>query len=209
VIVGGRGGYEEGYRGAPCLWGTEPGSLVKELTDHWPVAGQTVADLGAGEGKNAYFLAGHNADVTAVEVSAVAIENGLRRFGPCSNVQWNQTDVTSFAMTPESFDIVICYGLLHCLPTESTICSEVARYQESTATGGWHILCAFNDRHQDLTAHPGFEPTLLPHDSYAELYAAWDIFTESDADLTETHPHNRIPHTHSMTRILARKPPNA
>lgn len=206
MIAAGKGGYEEGYRGAPCLWGTEPGSLVMALIGRAAVAGRTVADLGAGEGKNAYFLAGRGAEVTAVEVSAEAIDNGVKRFGRCPHVHWNHADATSFEMAPESFDIVICYGLLHCLPTESLVRSEIVRYQTGTAIGGWHVLCAFNDRHQELTAHPGFDPTLLPHETYTELYSAWDLFVESDTDLTETHPHNRIPHTHSMTRILARKP---
>ena len=27
----------------------------------------------------------------------------------------------------------------------------------------------------------------------------------SDTDLVETHPHNQVRHTHSMTRLIARK----
>lgn len=204
-----QGGYEEGYRGSPCFWGTEPGSLVRALTAHTTVTSRKVADLGAGEGKNAYFLATQDADVTAVEVSGTAIVNGLRVFGHSARVRWLQADVTTFRILPEAFDVIICYGLLHCMPNESTIRSEIARYQAGTVAGGWHVLCAFNSRHQELTAHPDFKPTLLSHSTYSGLYSEWEVLVASDTDLTETHPHNLITHTHSMTRILARKPSNA
>lgn len=72
-------------------------------------------------------------------------------------------------------------------------------------SGAYNVICAFNVRRQELDAHPGFSPTLLSHEDYLAAYASWDLVKESDSDLTETHPHNNLEHTHSMTRILARK----
>jgi tellurite methyltransferase len=206
LSTGQTGGYEEGYEGSSCLWGGEPGNLVRQLLEHTSVAGREVLDLGAGEGKNAYFLADRGAEVTAVELSAPAIENGQRRFGESASVKWVRSDVADFPLEPKAAEIIVCYGLLHCL---DDISSEVRRFQGGTKPGGWHVICAFNDRFQDLSAHPGFRPTLLPHVAYLALYAGWEIVAASDLDLTETHPHNGITHTHSMTRILARLPTHA
>ena len=81
--------------------------------------------------------------------------------------------------------------------------------RNATIPGGFNVVCAFNARHQDLTAHPGFAPVLLPHDEYTALYTHWQLLHSTDSDLSEVHPHNGIRHTHSMTRIIARKPKHA
>jgi hypothetical protein len=39
-----------------------------------------------------------------------------------------------------------------------------------------------------------------------DRYGKWEIQYESDEDLEESHPNNNIAHSHSITRILARKP---
>lgn len=199
------GGYEEGYERSSCLWGGEPGSLVRRLAATTQLAGSAVLDLGAGEGKNAHFLASQGAKVTAVELSEAAISNGRKRFGESPNVTWIHSDVGGFAVQDASFNIVVCYGLLHCLSSSGEIASEVERYQRGTTVGGWHVVCAFNSRFQDLSAHPGFNPTLLSHEDYLDLYLDWEVIFTSDQDLHEVHPHNGIAHTHSMTRILARR----
>jgi ubiquinone/menaquinone biosynthesis C-methylase UbiE len=200
------GGYEEGYAGSSCLWGVEPGSLVRGLLDHTSVHGREVVDLGAGEGKNAYFLAANGASVAAVELSPVAIANGRRQFGQSSQVRWVQGDVKDFPLEPDSISIAVCYGLFHCLASEAEIVAEIRRIKGATQAGGWNVICAFNARSQDLSAHPGFHPTLLHHDAYLHSYADWELAVATDSDLTETHPHNELTHTHSMTRLLARRP---
>ena len=70
-----------------------------------------------------------------------------------------------------SFDVVIAYGLMHCLPDEREVRSLCALLQEATKESGYLILCAFNDRFQDLSAHPGFTPTLLPHATYLDMFS--------------------------------------
>jgi hypothetical protein len=101
----------------------------------------------------------------------------------------------------------VAYGLLHCLNDVGTVTATVRALQLWTAPGGWNVVCSFNDRHQELAeAHPGFQPTLLPHETYVNYYSGWELLFSSDQDLYETHPHNSIPHGHSMTRLIARKP---
>jgi len=101
--------------------------------------------------------------------------------------------------------VVIAYGILHCLANEAEVREGVAALQDATVHGGFNILCAFNTRAQDLRGHPGFFPVLLEHRDYERLYSDWTTIVSTDSDLCEVHPHNEIRHTHSMTRILARK----
>ena len=83
--------------------------------------------------------------------------------------------------------------------------ATLASLQNATRTGGHFALCTFNSRRQDLTAHPGFNPYLTVHSEYLSAFSTWEIIAESDSDLTERHPHNNVEHTHSLSRIVARK----
>ena len=200
------GGYDEGYRACGCFWGREPASLVRTLVQVVGLSrGSAVLDAGCGEGKNAAFLGGLGLTVRAVDISPAAITNAKRTWGELASVTWEVADVRHIVLAPAFFDVVIAYGLLHCLQSETEIITTVVRLQEATALGGFHVICVFNDRAQDLRAHPGFRPTLAGHSIYLGLYDGWELLHASDRDLFETHPHNGIPHSHSLTRLLARK----
>lgn len=198
------GGYDDGYRACPCFWGKDLGSLISRFIKENSVAGMKVLDAGCGEGKNAAALAKLEADVTAIDCSEAALKNAKSAFAD-ARVSWAQSDIRTFDPNNRSFDLVVAYGLLHCMKSDNEIVSVVRRLQELTAPGGWNIICAFNDREQDLSAHPGFNPCLMDHSVYLRLYESWEITFSSDEDLHETHPHNNIPHVHSMTRLIARK----
>lgn len=203
------GGYDEGYAACPCFWGREPGSHVQWLYSHLgSLAGMRVLDLGCGEGKNAVFCARRGATVTAIDVSSKALINAKKIWNSddYDGVTWIQHNAIEYSFTSEPFDLVIMYGLLHCLPDFKSVESLVVRAQQSTAKGGYNIVCAFNDRKQDLSAHPEFSPCLLRHDAYSRMYESWETLRSSDTDLFETHPHNNIPHSHSLTRIVSRRP---
>lgn len=198
------GGYDDGYRACPCFWGKKPGSLVVKFLKDNSIEGKRVFDAGCGEGKNAAVLSKLGAKVTAIDYSNVALRNAQIAFGDC-DVNWHHGDVRSFDTLDEEFDLIIAYGLLHCLPSKDEIDATVRLLQGLTASGGCNIVCTFNDRGHDLSAHPGFNPCLVSHSAYLELYEDWTITFSSDEDLHETHPHNNIPHVHSMTRLIARK----
>jgi len=199
------GGYEAGYAACPCFWGAEPGSYVRKLVQVISgVADLRALDAGCGEGKNAAFLSKIGCDVTGVDISELAIASARRLHGS-GKVHWLAADVMTLNFPRDSFDIVIAYGLFHCLSSSREIEDLYSALAGMTKKGGYHVVCSFNDRDQDLSAHPGFEPCLMPHQFYLRLYQDWTIEAESDQTIFESHPHNRIPHHHSLSRIVARK----
>lgn len=201
-----KGGYDEGYEACPCFWGREPGSLVKLLRARvLSLSGLNVLDAGCGEGKNAAYLARCGARVRAVDISGPAIANAERAWGDTGGIIWEVADIRNVEVPLATYDVVLAYGLLHCLPGEQEVRDVAAKLQAATKTDGYNVVCAFNSRHQELTAHPGFQPCLLDHIFYAQLYASWEIIELSDSDLIESHPHNNIVHTHSLTRLVARR----
>jgi 2-polyprenyl-3-methyl-5-hydroxy-6-metoxy-1,4-benzoquinol methylase len=200
------GGYDAGYAACPCFWGRTPGSLVTNLLDGISVAGWRVLDAGCGEGKNSIHLASAGAEVVGVELSAAALDNARNAWPELPKIKWVHGDIRDLCFEAEQFDLVLAYGLLHCLGGPAEIAGTVRSLQTWTKPSGYHLICAFNDRHQDLVAHPGFNPTLLQHEQYVTLYRGWALSSVSDRDLEEIHPHNGIPHSHSMTRFIAQKP---
>ncbi len=170
------------------------------------VAGWRVLDVGCGEGKNAMYLARLGATVHAMDISASAIRNARQAWDDASLVSWEVADACTQSFGRGEYDLVVAYGLLHCLPSEQVIGALVRSLQLATRAGGYNVVCTFNDREQDLTAHPDLNPTLLAHRQYLSYYRSWEIVHESDQDLHETHPNNLLPHSHSMTRMIARRP---
>jgi 2-polyprenyl-3-methyl-5-hydroxy-6-metoxy-1,4-benzoquinol methylase len=166
-----------------------------------------ILDAGCGEGKNAVYLAGFSAFVRAIDVSPLAIRNAKMAWGNPPNVTWEIADIRTTVLPRGAYDVIVAYGLLHCLPSVDDVHLTAQRLQEATAPGGYNVICAFNNRTQDLRdAHPNLRPTLLTHDDYRLLYSPWAELAVSDSDLHESHPDRSVPHVHSLTRLLARKP---
>jgi len=177
-------------------------TLASEIRDF---KGLRVLDAGCGEGKNTAFLA-KRGTVTAVDLSGCAISHAKRDWMSLHAIEWVEADIRKFDLGVHPYDVVIAYGLYHCLESPAQITELHSRLNQVTAPGGYHAICCFNLRRQELeAAHPGFRPCLTEHGFYLSLYHGWELLAHSDRDLTETHPNNNIQHTHSMTRILARK----
>src|SRR5215470_1918696 len=138
------GGYDDGYAACSCFWGREPGSLIRRLLERTAdVGGLRILDAGCGEGKNAHAFAARAASVTAVDCSPLALRNA-RRAWPEDQIDWVQADVRDIRWPPQTFDLVIAYGLLHCLAARPDIEDIEWRFKAATRSGGRHVICAFN-----------------------------------------------------------------
>lgn len=197
------GGYEAGYRASKCFWGTSAGSLVDSFLAANSAEGLRVLDLGCGEGKNANAFAEAGALVDAVDCSERAVENGKAVFAH-RNIVWKVADARSYLSDCVQYDVIIMYGLLHCLDSRKAIAEAIQLALRRTKIQGLHFVVAFNDGPHDLTAHPDFDPTLASHDFFVSQYRDQDLTTQMDSIIHETHPHNNIPHFHSITRLVVR-----
>jgi tellurite methyltransferase len=200
------GGYDQGYTRCSCFWGREPGALVRSfLATTSSLRNLSVVDLGCGEGKNAYTLARSGARVIALDCSEAAIANGRKAFQDVQ-IDWLVADAKEYLSSHgDKFDLVIMYGLLHCLPSEESIAEIIQLALQRTRSNGVHLVVVFNDGPHDLSAHLGLFPTLLPHDFYLGQYAGQSTEFQTNSLIHETHPHNNIPHFHSLSRLVVRK----
>lgn len=101
-----RAQWDDRYRADPDrLWSGRPnGALVAEVADLPP---GRVLDVGCGEGADAVWLAGRGWDVTALEVSGVALERAARHAQDAGvTVRWVHAGLVEAALPPASFDLV-------------------------------------------------------------------------------------------------------
>jgi SAM-dependent methyltransferase len=117
---------------AELAWGAEPNRwVVAELADTPP---GRACDLGAGEGRNALWLASRGWDVTAVDFSGAALAKGRPLAEERSlPVTWVQADVRLFVPEPGAYDAVIL-AYLHLYDAERRAVVRAAA--EGLAPGG-------------------------------------------------------------------------
>ena len=98
--------WDERYAASDLVWSAEPNQFVVSLTEDLPLG--SAVDLGAGEGRNALWLAEKGWAVTAVDFSTAAVDRGRARQGG-DRVDWQVADVTAYEPA-DRFDLVLlCY----------------------------------------------------------------------------------------------------
>ena len=124
--------WDQRYAAATSVWGGEPNRFVAEQFEI-SEPGRAL-DLGAGEGRNATWLAARGWEVTAVEFSAVAADRGRRAAADRGLVvHWTVADLRDYVPTPAGFDAVIV-AYLHLVPSELTV--VLGRAAAAVAPGG-------------------------------------------------------------------------
>jgi SAM-dependent methyltransferase len=107
--------WDERYA-ASQQWSTGPNALVAELVEGLQPG--DAADLAAGEGRHALWLADLGWRVTAVDFSAVGLDRGRQQPG-AERVAWVPDDVLGWSAPEGSLDLVLV-AYLH-LPEDDTI----------------------------------------------------------------------------------------
>ncbi|PPK97334.1 methyltransferase family protein [Kineococcus xinjiangensis] len=164
--------WDERYSTSERTWSGEPnGALVAETGG---LAPGRALDVGCGEGADAVWLARHGWRVTALDVSAVALQRAQRQAEEAGvRVTWVHAGLVEADLPAGGFDLVSAqYPVLRKVPgavAERTLADLVA-------PGGTLLVV-----HHDLgTRHGhegGFDPALyaLPADVAAVLGDGWHV----------------------------------
>lgn len=93
------------YSERPTIWSGQPNAqLVAEVTDLSP---GSALDVGCGEGADAVWLAQRGWDVTAVDISSVAIERARQHAKDASvEISFEVVDLMATPPPPGSYDLV-------------------------------------------------------------------------------------------------------
>jgi tellurite methyltransferase len=204
--------YQEEYENtAGLFWDNKPAKYVRLFTEEVQsnLSNWKILDLGAGEGKNAVFLAGLGGKITAVDLSAVALSKfhlqpNYNR--DKNNINIVNCNVLGVAFDELSFDLIVAYGILHCLSNKEEIKQFVRQLKKWGKIGSYFIGATFTDAipPPDIQEYLDFE-AFLSTGEFEELFGDWSIIYSEDAIITESHPTSGLSHQHSITRLIAKK----
>jgi SAM-dependent methyltransferase len=140
--------WDERYGQADRIWSGNPNpQLVAEASD-LPVG--RALDLGCGEGADAIWLAARGWQVTAVDISQVALDRAARHAeaaGVADRITWLRADLTDGTSPGSGFDLVSAQ-YLH-LPGEVRV-PLYRRLAEAVGPGGTFLVVG---HHPDDMAH--------------------------------------------------------
>ncbi|MEU8764214.1 class I SAM-dependent methyltransferase [Streptomyces sp. NPDC048659] len=142
------------YADRQQLWSGRPnGALVAEVAG---LAPGRVLDVGCGEGADAVWLARGGWDVTALEVSGVALERAAGHARDAGvDVRWVHAGLTEAALPPASFDLVSAqYPALPRTPDASAERALLA----AVAPGGVLLLVHHAGMETREAHESGFDP---------------------------------------------------
>lgn len=198
--------WERGYKdlGVSTMGG--PNHDMVELAAGLP-PGARVLDLGCGEGRNAFFLAGRGCEVTAVDISDAAIEKlGTLAERTGLRIDLAVADISEYPITG-AFDLVMAHGVIDYL--ENAQWRELLeRVRDHTLPGGFNAYTCmlFTDEHPTLPelAEAGFKHSLAPGE-LAGFYSDWSLIRHDRYVKWDQHP--GVPeHCHPVDKVVARRP---
>lgn len=176
--------WDERYGSADRIWSGRPNTqLVAQVTD---LAPGDALDVGSGEGADAIWLASRGWRVTAVDVSAVALDRAAQvavAAGLQSLISWEQRDMLSWDPGQARFDLVSAQFMHLPRPAQDSMHTRLAA---AVRPGG--TLLIVGHLHDELHAHiaPRFRPA---EDIAAALDPdAWQIIVATAIDRSGTGP---------------------
>ncbi len=94
---------------------SEPAAFLAEIfaAGAWSIPRGRALDIACGKGRNALFLAEQGFDVTAIDISPVALAEG-RRHAAKKNlaVTWRQVDLEQIQLAENAYDLVVNFNYL-------------------------------------------------------------------------------------------------
>lgn len=135
----------------------EPSSFLRQIleSDSWEIATGRALDVACGRGRNALYLAGRGFDVTAVDISPVALDAGQRLAEQNSlSIDWRQADLENLQLNAAEFDLIVNINYLQR--------SLIPRLRTALRSGG-HVIFETYVIDQGAIGHPKNPAYLLAH----------------------------------------------
>jgi thioredoxin reductase/SAM-dependent methyltransferase len=172
------------------LWSGDPSPHL--VTDSAGLARGRALDVGAGEGGDAIWLAEQGWSVTAVDLSAVALERGrdeAERRGAevAAAIDWQVHDIVEWEPPSRAFDLVSVH-FLHLVQAERDLAFR--RCADAVASGG--TLLVVGHHPSDVEAAVGRSPAreryFTAEDLAADLDGSWEVVAAETRPRTTAAP---------------------
>jgi SAM-dependent methyltransferase len=215
--------FDDLYASFDDYFGLEPDDLILQFNRRLDRTGR-VLDIGAGQGRNALFLARRSCAVDALEPSAVAAEQMRSRASEETlPLRIFQDGFETFSSDVEHYTGILVFGLIQELPRES-IGALMSRINAWTREGSLALVTAFtveDPGFEDISQawraigrnsfsnDAGFVRTFLERGELRLLFGGWEALHYWEG-LGAEHSHGGdAPHRHGRVEALFCKGPAA
>ena len=194
--------WDDRYGTAERIWSGAPNvQLVAEAADLTP---GTALDAGCGEGGDAHWLAGRGWQVTALDVSEVALRRAAAHAPAGVQIRWQQADITRWTPGGAVFDLVSAQFLHFPSALRNRVYANLAAAVAPAGT----LLIVGHEPSELHTGLDGHEPDMFA--SAAQLAAgldpaAWEVVVaESRARVGRMSDGREVPIADAVLRARRR-----
>lgn len=137
--------WDQRYRDADTPWDSGvPSKVLTEAIESGLIKPCRALELGCGTGTNAIFLAKSGFEVTAVDLSSVAIEQARRKAEEAGiSINFMQADVSALPYDGPPFQLVFDRGTYHIVRSENLLGLQKT-LAKVVAPGGYYLVLAGN-----------------------------------------------------------------
>jgi len=150
----------------------KPEKIVVDILKHSQSG--SVLEIGAGEGRNAIFLAENGFEVAVQDISEVGIEK-IRRIAKEKNISIKTEvgDITKMRFD-RSFDVIIATFVLHHLQKIAAI-NLLKKIQDSTNLNGLNVVISFIKEGDLFQKNINTKKFFVEKGELRSLYGHWNI----------------------------------
>lgn len=204
--------YQKEYENSNgCFWDRFPAKYVKVFSELSGIkfADLNILDLGAGEGKNAVYLANLNSNVIAIDVSKIALSRFELQpdYDNCkSRITVINEDIRNASFNKNQFDVIVAYGILHSLDSKVQVIQMLENIKKWLKNDGYFVCATFTNKIPvpEIQSYLD-ENAFLDEGEIEEILKDFVIIKSENSVITETHPTSNIEHQHSIVRLIAKK----
>ena len=190
--------------GDDYLFGTAPNRFLASQVEQFG-AGMSVLSVADGEGRNAVWLAEQGCQVTATEISPVALEKAAKLArGRNVVVDFVEADILNWDWPQDAFDAVVGIFIQFATPAERP--RQLAGMKQAVKPGGLLFLQGYTPKQLEYrTGGPSALENLYTAEMLRESFADWNIvlLREHEDVITEGSAHIG---RSALIDLVARKP---
>ncbi|AXS79704.1 cyclopropane-fatty-acyl-phospholipid synthase family protein [Dechloromonas sp. HYN0024] len=190
--------------GDDYLFGTAPNRFLAAQEAYFG-AGMSVLSVADGEGRNAVWLAEQGCQVTATEISPVALEKAAKLArGRNVEVSFVEADILNWDWPQDAYDAVVGIFIQFATPAERP--RQLAGMKQAVKSGGLLFLQGYTPKQLEFkTGGPSAVENLYTDEMLREIFADWEIISLHDHEDSIAEGSAHIGRS-ALIDLVARKP---
>lgn len=197
--------YNKIYFASKTFAGAKPSQILSLVWKNFSPDSK-ILDLGCGQGIDALFLSKNSFSVTAIDSSAVAINQIKIKKDEfkLDNLELICGDINDFNIEKDKYQAIICRNVLNFLDKDGAL-KILNRIQDSILKGSYLIIEVFTKNDPSFLSDNKFD-CYFEEQELLNIFSGYKIiYYLENIILDPGHPGFLSPHKHGVARIIAQK----